>query len=233
MQILIGSTTLHLKQIRPGRTASAGFGVDGGHTGPGCWKIETVPGVMKNPNQANYYRRLFTSKFYQKGVFQYMFGGILRAIFGVFSPYQYWDREREKDLHEDLKESYIQSKRTHAYGIYTFQVNRTVQTNGVKWNQGVRPPHFEGSWVKRGSQKKARFSILKGSYVYVRVNKLDWDRPVFDIEYYSFKTKAAEVVSVDLNTFRYIMRAGKFIRQADFDGGRFYPLYRSRRGKRV
>lgn len=229
MEIQVGDKTLKLTMRKRGRAFSSGKAKQG----PACWKIETVPNIKDNPNQANYYGRLFPSKFYQKGAFQYMFGGLLRAIFGVFSPYKFWDREQEILLKEDLSSDYFTTKRKHTYGIYTFKVSRSVHTLGVHWPHGQRPPKFTANWLKRGSPKKTGWTIPKNQHVYVRVNTLDYSLPVIDIEFYAKRTRSNEVISVSKDDFNRIMKVGKLVRRADFGGGRIYAFFNSLKGSKL
>jgi hypothetical protein len=229
MDIKLGSCILSIQPNPRGPSFSSGRA----HRGPAAWKVETIPGVMQNPNMARYYGRLFNSKFYQKSSFQYMFGGLLRAIFGVFSPYRYWDRETEALLKEDMASDYLTTKRTRTYGIYTFLVNRPVSAYGVLWPHTQRPVDFDASWLRMGSNKKTRVSLPKAGHIYVRLNSIDWPVPVVDIEFYSRRAKTNQVITVSKDTFNRLARTGKFQRRGDIDGGRIWAFLNRGRGKRA
>lgn len=131
---------------------------------PPSWKVETTPFVTINPRQANYYRRVFDMALFRRAVWQYMFGGILRSIFGIYSHSKYWDRKLEEDLAERMKKDYEESKRKGDYGIYTLQLRKATSFYGHLWING-QPP-------KPGKQKKKALYAKRGGIVYARVVKV-------------------------------------------------------------
>lgn len=127
---------------------------------PQAYKIETMPLIQSHPNRANYYKKYFTHPLIRRACWQFMFGGFLRAVFGVYSPSSLWNRREEQELMEDLKESYLRSKEEGSYGLWSLQVTRNFVFSGKPW-KNERP----------AKGRSIIFPVMKGMIFETRIDR--------------------------------------------------------------
>lgn len=124
-----------------------------------------MPQVFLQPNNANYYKHTHDHALYRRSVWQYMFGGLMRAIFGIYSNSRYWEPEMEKALMAHMKAEYLESKKRRIYGIYFFTVATSCTIAGKLWPHGQRhlnrPPGIHRFWLRKGGVLCARINRLE------------------------------------------------------------------------
>jgi hypothetical protein len=182
-----------------------------------AWKIETTYGAVRHSvNYAKLYKKCFRSDWFQTFSWQYMFGGLLRGVFGIKSPHRYWDREIEASLQAELKSDYETSKAEKTYGVYAFRVAKQAPTNticGKEWLYGQPPYVLEDG--RRNASQKARgrsFSLRRGTVVYVRLNRLDRSRDYpdgyADFEFHRYRSRTVAVVTCRYKQFARLLHQG-------------------------
>lgn len=183
---------------------------------PAAWKIETIPDIAKIPNRANYYKNSFTNGQLRRHAWQYMFGGIFRAIFGIYAPTKYWRPELEKDVEEGLRQYYGKSKKSGDYGLYSFVVKKALYFTGIPWRNG-QPP------LKRSRVRKSHFILKRDSIIEVRINKLDYETPRIDIELKprGARDRETRTYTVEWRLYSHWLKVGKF---APLKEGKIYDL---------
>lgn len=183
---------------------------------PEAWKIETIPKISSQPARANYYRRTFDSAMFRRQVFQFMFGGILRAIFGIYARSKYWDVTREKNLQEEIKKEYLETKRKGLYGIYCFEVRVPFRLSLHTW------PHGQ----PRDKVREHSQAFGRGARFYARVDRLK-GKPRVDLEYSNDKLEC-EVGTISFKKFTQLLK-GNYLRKLNDDG----KIFKLARGARI
>lgn len=163
---------------------------------PPAWKVETVPNLFTQPTKANYYRHLYSRGLYRRACWQYMFGGILRSIFGIYVSSRYWDRDVERKLMETLRDDYLETKREMSYGLYNYRSERKLRLYGARWKGG--PPE-----TKAGLKT---YYLGKGAEICCRINALDTHRPMVDFECRPKKFEENVVLRIPYKTYLALMR---------------------------
>lgn len=184
---------------------------------PPAWKVETSHGAAREDLiNVGMYQQHFQSAWLQRHAFQFMFGGILRGVFGLLSPHRYWDRFLEKELTELLKATYELSKARQSYGLYELKTRsygtRFIRFHGVLWKNGACPnplrlnPRVPLSRVRIPLEA---FKILRSRCLHVRIDRLI--KKSADLEFYCEDSHEVKVVSMRLEEFDEKLRLGHFL----------------------
>lgn len=136
---------------------------------PGAWRVEAA---ARHPVQVYNYQNTFRNALYRRFVWQHAFGGLFRAIFGIYEPGKYWNRDLERAITEDERDSYVKDKKAGLYGIYQFQLREGLRLKGLLWRHD-QPP--------RTPYKRASVYVHKNTVIYCRVNRLV-AKPYVDVE---------------------------------------------------
>ncbi len=144
-----------------------------------------------------------------------MFGGILRAIFGIYSPTKYWDTELEKDVEEGIRQYYGKSKASEDYGIYSYKCLKAFTLCGMAWHHGQPAKPFK--------QRKKNILVKKNNIMEIRINKLDTVKPRVDIELClgNFREGETRTYTVDWELFQWWIKQRRIKRIQE---GKIYEL---------
>lgn len=171
-----------------------------------------MPDIRAVPKKANYYRDYRGDTLLKHAAWQYMFGGILRAIFGVYSPAKYWNRDLEEKLRQELTAEDKVYEEKMQYGIFSYAVTRNTVVRGIVWKHGQKPKQLKFSVANQ-----PRFFLMKGKIFYVRVNCLEEKHHV-DIEFqpsYKWGYPDPTVITAPLSTLQRLLQGGYVKRIAD------------------
>lgn len=175
---------------------------------PAAWRVETMPDIAKTPNRANYYKKSFTDPITRRYAWQYMFGGIFRAIFGIYAPTKYWDKELEKDVEEGLRQSYSKSKASGDYGVYSCIAAKAFRLKGRPWRYGQPSAPYTHAVVT------PEFWVRRGTTMEIRINKLDFNQPRVDIELrlVNFRKSETRIYTCSYDLFLWWVKKGRIKR---------------------
>lgn len=143
-----------------------------------------------------YFQRHFNNPIYQRNVLQYMFGGILRAMFGLLN---FWNHKLDNDVTDQIREDYLKTKAKGTYGIYQFRVTNRGESlffRAIPWPEGQPPVSYR--------QGYKTICLQDGDAVFIRVNLLDYPERA-DIEYLDGET--VKIVTVKLGVFKKIKKS--------------------------